>query len=144
MGRFLARRTTIDVVAIVLCATMLAARLHALINQPRVVPASRVAQLMYNRRLALWVEDYARKYGRPAFYLDSVVAHLDSTDAKTVSELRTDFGGKPVHYFWTWCYFTLSSDAGWTGYPGAHLHWVTERFPWPRGVGRMQDCFGSW
>ena len=139
----LTRRTAIDLVAIVLCATVLASRIHTLVNQPRVVPASRVAQLMYNRMLALRIEAYAREYGRPAYYLDSVMAHLDSADAKIVSELRTDLWGKPVHYFWTWCFFTLTSSAGWDGYSDGPQHWVTERYPWPRGVGRTQKCFGG-
>ena len=140
----LTRRTVIDLVAIVLCAAVLASRIHTLVNQPRVVPASRVAQFMYNRMLALRIEAYAREYGRPAYYLDSVMAHLDSADAKIVSGLRTDLWGKPVLYFWTWCWFTVTSRAGWTDQPGAPSHWVTERYPWPHGVGRTQKCFGGW
>lgn len=142
--RMLTRRTAIDLVVIALCAIVLASRIRTLVNEPRVVPASRVAQLMYNRMLALRIEAYAREYGRPAYYLDSVMAHLDSADVKIVSGLRTDLWGEPVHYFWTWCWFTVTSRAGRAGYAGGPWNWVTERYPWPRGVGRTQKCFGSW
>jgi len=122
---------------------LLVSRIYTLVNQPRVVLAPRVAQFMHDRMLAQHIEDYAQRYGRPAFYLDSVIAHLDSGDAKIVSGLRTDLWGDPVHYRWTWCDFTLSSSAGRANQPGGFRYSIREKYPWPSGVGRTENCFSG-
>ena len=155
------RRTAIGLAAVVLCGIVLAWRVRTIAREPRLEVSPRVAQLMYNRMLAQWIAAYARRYRRPAYYLDSVMAHLDSADAERVSALRTDLWGKPVHYFWSYCWFSLHSYAGARPWlrptpaesipaesippgqlfaPGGE---IDEQYPWPPGVGRTERCFGG-
>jgi hypothetical protein len=155
------RRSLIGVAAVLLGVSMLGWRIRAIVRTPRVAVSTRVAQLMDNRLLALKIEAYAKRYGRPAYFLDSVVAHLDSADAAVFRRNLTDLWGDPVSYQWTWCDFTLVS---WTGMRGRLLSVpasdsirramalrgrmgfpavIDERYPWPAGVGRTQNCFAG-
>jgi hypothetical protein len=158
--RLPALRAAVGLAAVVLCAVVFASRVRTIGREPRVALSPRVAQLMYNRMLALRIEAYARQYGRPAYDLDSVLAHLDSAGAALVSDLRTDLWGEPVSYFWTWCNFSLLSRAGASppqiaaafdsmlreqrarerSFPPLVLG---EEYPWPPGVGRTERCFGG-
>jgi hypothetical protein len=148
------RRTVLGMIAVVLATTGLAWRIRAISREPRVILAPRAVQLMYNRMLSLRIQRYAARYGRPAFRLDSVLAHLDSTDARVVSDLSTDLWGDEVAYRWSFCSFTLVSRAGQQyappspapaeslragqlSPPGA---WVEEEYAWPTGVGRKERC----
>lgn len=148
------RRTLVGIAALVLALAGFGWRLRNIAREPREAVAPRAEQLMYNRMLSLRIRSYAARYGRPPFYLDSVVAHLDSTDARLVADLRTDLWGEPVIYFWTYCSFRLISDGGLrrdapapapedTIRPGRFLRFagdVEEEYPWPRGVGRTEHC----
>ena len=166
------RRSAIGLAAVVLCAALLAWRVRTIAREQRVPVDPRVTQLMYNRMLAQWITAYAREYGRPAYYLDSVMAHLDSADAKLVSELRTDLWGDRIRYSWSYCHFTLASPAGTRPWrrrppradtvapvapapvapaPATRARWlpeppqgeIHEEYPWPPGVGRTDRCYGS-
>lgn len=155
------RRSLIGLTAVLLEALVLAWRLRAIAHAPRVVVSARVVQLMDNRLLAEQIEGYAKRYERPAYFLDSVTAHLDSADAAAFRRNLTDLWGEPVSYLWTWCDFTLVSRAGMRG---RLLSWpasdsirremasrgrmgfpvvIDERYPWPPGVGRTRNCFGD-
>lgn len=153
-------RPALGLVALLLCAAVLAWRIRTIANEPRVALGPRAVQLMYNRMLALRIIDYARTHRRPAYYMDSVLAHLDSAEARLVSDLGTDLWGGRVYYAWTWCDFRLSSDAG-EPWPRSQAAWdstwrearargrlgmphvISEEYPWPRGVGRTHDCHGG-
>lgn len=141
-------------IAVVIAATGLGWRIRRISREPRVVLAPRAVQLMYNRMLSLRVQQYAARYGRPAFRLDSVLAHLDSTDARAVSDLSTDLWGDEVIYSWSFCSFTLVSRAGQENEPPSPAPaeslrasqlfppgaWVEEDYAWPTGVGRTERC----
>lgn len=133
-------RATVGLAAVLLCALVLAWRLRTIAREPRVWVAPRVAQLMYDRLLAQQIEDYARRYRRPAYFLDSVVAHLDSADAAAFRSRMTDLWGDPIGYLWSYCGFSLRSDGGTRRWPG---NGVVEEYSWPRGVGRTRDCHES-
>jgi hypothetical protein len=153
-------RTWIDLALIVLCAVVLVSRIRSIRSEPRIGQSARVVQLMYNRMLAQRVLAYAERYRRPAFELDSVVAHLDPEDAQLVTRLRTDLWGHRVMYNWSWCGFGFMSDAGepqpWPSSAfdsawkdaNAHGRWrmpyhINEEYSWPRGVGRTYNCGGG-
>lgn len=72
----------------------------------------RVAQRQQLRWLSAYITAYARDYGRPAFYLDSVVAHLDSATAVRFNSYLVDLWGDKVYYRWDEQSFELSSRAG--------------------------------
>lgn len=72
----------------------------------------RVAQRQQIRWLSAYITAYARKYGRPAFHLDSVVAHLDSATARQFRTYLVDLWGERVYYWWNEQTFELSSAAG--------------------------------
>lgn len=141
-------------IAALIATTCLVLRIREISRRPRVVLASRAAQLMYNRALALRIQRYAARYGRPAFRLDSVLAHLDSADVRVVSDLSTDLWGEEVAYGWSFCSFTLVSRAGeefapTSPAPAESLRagqlsppggWVEEAYAWPAGVGRTDRC----
>lgn len=74
----------------------------------------RVAQRQQLRYLSAYVTDYGRRFGRPAFHLDSVEAHLDSATRAKFADYRTDIWGNRVHYWWDETSFTLTSSAGLT------------------------------
>ena len=74
----------------------------------------RVAQRAQLRWLSAYITDYGRRYGRPAFHLDSVEAHLDSATRAKFSDYRTDIWGRSVYYWWDETTFTLTSSAGLT------------------------------
>ncbi|MEJ7812754.1 MAG: hypothetical protein WKG32_20235 [Gemmatimonadaceae bacterium] len=134
------RRSALGVAAVVLCTTVLAWRLRTVAREPHVAVNRRVAQLMNNRLLAQRIAAYAQTYDRPAYHLDSVVAHLDSPDRRLVSELRTDLWGAPVLYLWSWCSFRLMSPGGRTGRASGRL--IMEDYPWPPGVAPAEKCSG--
>lgn len=150
-------RPAIGLAAVVLCAVVLASRVRAVANEPRMALGPRVVQFMNNRMLALRIDAYARRYGRPAYAFDSVLAHLDSAEARLVSDLRTDLWGDQVVYGWSWCGYTVSSGAGLWQMPWfkeeldsarsrgrSRLPFeVSEEYSWPRGVGRTYDCGGG-
>ena len=72
----------------------------------------RVAQRQQLRFLSAYITDYGRRYGRPAFHLDSVEAHLDSATRARFADYRTDIWGDRVYYWWDENSFTLTSNAG--------------------------------
>ena len=72
----------------------------------------RAVQRQYLRWLAYRITAYAREYGRPAFHLDSVTAHMDSARAAEFNRNLVDIWGRPVFYHWDESRFTLASDAG--------------------------------
>lgn len=156
----LTRRTAVGLAALLLSAGVLASRVRTIAREPRVPLGPRVAQLMHNRMLALQVQAYARTYGRPAYYLDSVEAHLDSAERERVSALRTDLWGDSVTYFWSYCEFSVSSEAGVHG-PNTKaafdstaremarrnartwpVSFIREEYAWPADVGRTTNCDG--
>jgi hypothetical protein len=159
--RLPSRRTAIGLAAVILCASVLGWRVRTIAREQRVPVSPRVTQLMYNRMLARWIQAYARTYRRPAYYLDSVLAHLDSAERRVVSNLLTDLWGDRVYYVWTYCDFTLASHAGarpWlrppppdTVAPVKPARWgpeppqgeLREEYPWPPGVGRTDKCLGG-
>lgn len=154
-------RAAIGLAVVIALAWALATRVRAIVREPRVALSARVVQLMYNRTVAAHVVEYARRYGRPPYYLDSVLVHLDSAERARVAALRTDLWGRPLRYRWSWCDFSVSSDAsGWrpARTPAADdADWrerlrhgrmagasdVWEPYLWPAGVGRSWDCGGG-
>jgi hypothetical protein len=133
-------------VALMLAGVTLRWRVETLSHQREVILGARPIQLMYNRMLAVRILAYSRRYGRPAYYLDSVVVHLDSAEAELVHDLRTDLWGQPVMYGWSYCGFSIGSSGETAGRP-AHvevvrlstgrstpLSWISERFSWPPEV----------
>lgn len=72
----------------------------------------RVAQRQQLRWLSAYITAYAREYGRPAFYLDSVAAHLDSATAARFKSYLVDLWGDRIYYRWDEQSFELSSRAG--------------------------------
>lgn len=72
----------------------------------------RVAQRQQLRFLGAYITDYGRRFGRPAFHLDSVEIHLDSATRAKFSEYRTDIWGDRVYYMWDVTTFTLVSRGG--------------------------------
>jgi hypothetical protein len=143
-------RLLVDVTVVVLLAGLVASRVVTISHSPRLRTDARVAQLMLNRTLANQVIDYARKYQRPAFFLDSVQAHLDSGAAASFARLQTDLWGDPVGYFWQYCWFMLFSDAGHRGLrPGMDDRFLPFRpngaaldevYHWPRELTRAHGC----
>lgn len=151
-------RRAIGAVALLACGAVLYRRIHTLVSEPRIPVAARVAQLMYNRLVALEVIAYAEKYRRPPYEFDSVLVHLDSAGRQRVRDLRVDLWGREVRYWWSWCDFSVMSDAGdqWDRVPAAQRDtmWqqarargrmmtptaVYEQFAWPKGVGRNYRC----
>jgi hypothetical protein len=79
--RVMTRRAGVGLAVVSLCAIVLASRVRTVAGEPRVTVGPRVVQLMDNRLLAVRIGAYARRYGRPAYSLDSVTAHRDSADA---------------------------------------------------------------
>ena len=73
---------------------------------------ARAVQRQYLRWIAYRITAYAREYGRPAFHLDSVAAHLDSAKAAEFRRNLVDIWDRPVYYWWDECRFILSSSAG--------------------------------
>lgn len=149
------RRTAVGIAAALALAGGLAWRLHVVQHEPRFMLSSRVLQLMYNRMLALRVQQYARASGRPAYNLDSVQVNLDSADASLVASLRTDVWGRPVTYFWQRCFFIVSSeehlerrmkdvppvpDSARRGFPIFRRGELIERFGWPAGSSWLRNC----
>jgi hypothetical protein len=131
-------RSAIALACVLALTGLLAWRIKTLRAEPHLALSARVYQLMYDRTLAQWVQAYAAAYGRPAFSIDSVLAHLDTADANTVDELLTDMWGRRVHYGWDYCSFALSSTAGWRT---PRERQIFEHYSWPVGVGRTHDCF---
>jgi hypothetical protein len=83
--------------------------------RPRKIPSRaviRAEQLDRLRFVAGRVTQYARTYHRPAYYLDSVTAHLDSTDAAEFRIYLNDLWGDPIEYSWDFTTFSLWSNAG--------------------------------
>jgi hypothetical protein len=81
----------------------------------------RAAQRQYLRYLGTKTIEYAQRYRRPAFALDSVLAHLDSRDAVLFRTAMTDLWGHHVFYSWNEATFEVSSGAGTTQ---ARIAWV--------------------
>lgn len=150
------RRTAVDLAVLVLCAMGLGWRVHEVRGTPRIEVAPRVTELMYMRLLSHWVDDYAQESGLPAFSLDSVDAHLDTGDLRTVRNLRASIYGGPVGFTWDYCGFSLFVSTGiarprstkaarvaqgqswWAAAMGPSG--IDENYPWPQGVGRTTDC----
>jgi len=153
---WITRRTAIGLAAVAACAIGLGWRVHEIRDTPRIEVAPRVTELTYIRLLSQWVDDYARRYGRPAFSLDSVEAHLDTGDLRAVRNLRTSIYGGFVGYGWDYCGFSLHASTGIprprpTKTAGVAAHppsspfdlgpsQISEVYPWPPGVGRTTDC----
>lgn len=139
----LTRRTALGVSAVIVLAIALAWRLHRLATEPRLRLSPRVVALMDNRMLARRILAYANAYGRPAYVLDSVEAHVDTSDAQLVSDLTTDPWGDPVHYDWNYCGFTLARTPG-VALPASwwrsRRYVVREDYAWPAHVGRKNLC----
>jgi hypothetical protein len=112
---------------------VLAWRIAAIRGQAAVANAPRTAERTYLRIVARHVETYARTYRRPAYSLDSVVAHLDATNARLMRDLETDVWGNPVQYAWSRCGFTLRSGGGGSdaSIDVNDPRWITERHAWP-------------
>ena len=91
----------------VLCSVVLAGAAWRIVQRRR-APNARVAQLTRLRTLAWHIDAYAKEYGRPAFYLDSVQRHSSSADAKQFADLEIDLWGDSVYYMWTYCGFELA------------------------------------
>jgi len=99
----------------VLAATIAVVTTLAAFHVTREASASsnpRAAQRQRLRWMSAYVTAYARQYGRPAFYLDSVTAHLDSATAAQFNAYRTDLWGEGVAYSWDERTFELRSSAG--------------------------------
>jgi len=79
----------------------------------------RAAQRQQLRYLAARIVEYADRHGRPAFFLDSVAAHLDSAHASVFNRYRVDVWGDSVLYFWNERGFQLKSESGY--------NWPSER-----------------
>jgi hypothetical protein len=87
----------------------------ALTMRPRKIPdraAIRADQLARLNFVAGRVTEYAREYHRPAYFLDSVAAHLDSAHAAEFRSYLTDLWGDPIEYDWNFTSFSLWSNAG--------------------------------
>ncbi|HEU4990075.1 MAG TPA: hypothetical protein VFT41_09860, partial [Gemmatimonadaceae bacterium] len=110
-GRGFTWKTAVGLTLVCLCAVFLW-RVHKIRDASRIELSPRVAQLMRMRVLARWIEGYAAAYGRPAFAMDSVEAHLDTVDVRVVRDLRESVYGGPVRYGWDYCGFTLFVDTG--------------------------------
>ena len=155
-GCRITRRTAASLVVAAACAVVLGWRVREIRATPRIEVAPRVAELMYMRLLSRWIDDYAAKYGRPAFSIDSVEAHLDPGDLRVVRNLRTSIYGGLVRYGWDYCGFSLDVSTGIpqpqrarpakgvAGPPRFTLDlgpsWIIEGYSWPQGVGRATDC----
>jgi hypothetical protein len=74
--------------------------------------ALRAAELAQLRFVAGRLIAYARKYHRPAYYLDSVPVHLDPADAAEFRSYLTDLWGDSIRYSWGYTTFRLSSRGG--------------------------------
>jgi hypothetical protein len=72
----------------------------------------RVTQRQQLRWMSAYITAYAREYGRPAFYPDSVIAHLDSATAAQFTAYLKDVWGDKVWYWWNEQTFELSSAGG--------------------------------
>lgn len=148
--RRVTRRAVIGLAAVAVFAIGLGWRLHAIRATPRIDVAPRVTELMYMRLLSRWIDDYARKSGRPAFYFDSVEVHLDTGDLRVVRNLRTSLYGGLVGYGWDYCGFALwvqtgiplprPTKAAMVGAFDLGPSQVSEEYAWPPGVGRTTDC----
>lgn len=133
------RRTIVGAIVFVLAIGVLAWRIAVIRGQPGITDAPRTAERMYLRMLAHRVEAYARTYHRPASALDSVVAHLDATNARLMRDLEIDLWGRPVRYAWSTCGFTLRSSGGASGSDSSGAdktagQWIVERDSWPAGT----------
>jgi len=127
----------------VLLVGVLAWRIVVVRSNPAVTNAPRAAEQTYLRLIAQRVELYARTYHRPAYSLDSVSAHLDSTNARLMRDLRRDLWGHPVEYAWTRCGFTLQSRGGSANRAVSSAEeraGITERFSWPATVRPDTGC----
>lgn len=128
------RRTIVGAVVFLLAIGVLAWRIAVIRGQPAITSAPRTAERMYLRMIARRVETYARAYHRPAYALDSVVAHLDATNARLMRDLEMDLWGHPVEYAWSPCGFTLRSSGGANGGDSSGTGgngWIIERDAWP-------------
>lgn len=102
---------------------------------PAVLRSAELAQLRF---VAGRLTEYAREYHRPAFYLDSVTAHLDSADAAEFRGYLVDLWGDSISYRWDYWTFRLTSDAGttnsgwWAAYDSA---WSATGHTAPEGFG---------
>ena len=137
------RTLIVGAIVFVLLVGVLAWRIVVIRDSPAVTNAPRAAEQMYLRLIGQRVELYARTYHRPAYSLDSVSAHLDSTNARLMRDLRRDLWGHPVGYAWTRCGFTLLSRgaSGSSAESSAdELGWITERFSWPSTVRPDSSC----
>lgn len=130
------RRTIVGAIVFLLAIAVLAWRIAVIRGRPATSDAPRTAERMYLRMIARRVEAYARAYHRPAYALDSVVAHLDATNARLMRDLETDLWGQPVQYAWSRCGFTLRSSGG--AHPGHSSEidgdagsWIIELYSWP-------------
>lgn len=137
------RAVTVGVIVFVLLVGALAWRIVVIRGTPALTNGPRAAEQMYLRLIGERVEQYARAYHRPAYSLDSVTAHLDSTNARLVRDLEQDLWGRPVEYAWTRCGFALQSRGGVASGAdtlAAHQARITERFAWPPGVRADTSC----
>lgn len=73
---------------------------------------ARAVQRQRLRWLAYHIYAYAREHKRPAFTLDSVLAHLDSSTAVEFKHLMIDIWGMRVFYDWDESSFTLAATGG--------------------------------
>lgn len=72
----------------------------------------RVTQRQQIRWLSAYITAYAMEYRRPAFHLDSVVAHLDSATAARFKDYLVDLWGDRIFYWWNEQTFELGSPGG--------------------------------
>jgi hypothetical protein len=147
-------RSVLRIGVAAVCSLALVWRIHGATSAPRVQVSPRVAELMYMRMLAQWIQGYSKEYGRAAFTIDSVEAHLGSGDAETVRDLRASIYGGGVDYAWDYCGFSLSVATGIRrpvpskgakprpsrAFFDMSPSGILESYPLPEGVGRMKDC----
>ncbi len=148
----LTRRAAIDVLALVLCLSALGWRLVVIAREPRVVTSPRVTHLMYMRMVSLRIDDYARRFGRPAYSIDSVRAHLDSAAAHALAEVGSNPRRDSILYYWSYCNFALQVRPAYARYVRWDPRWAQPRamsplqstlhetYRWPRGTGRTDRC----
>ena len=140
------RRTIVGAIVFVLAMGVLAWRIAVIRRQPAISDAPRAAERTYLRMIAVRVQAYARTYHRAPAALDSVVAHLDATNARLMRDLETDLWGHRIQYAWSPCGFTLRSSgsapvAASTDADGAGGQWIIERYSWPaRTVSIDSSC----
>ena len=84
----------------------------------------RAVQRQYLRWLAYRITAYAREYGRPAFHLDSVTAHMDSARAAEFRRLTQE------QQFQRWMAETRRLE-------------VREEYGWPPEARGRRNSFGQ-